>query len=263
MPFTLAHPAAILPLRRFEFLHVIPLTVGSLVPDVPYYLPERLGRAFNYTHTFYGSFMPDLPLGIALLLFTLVMREPLTALLSSTGRWLCLTSIERFVAKRWNWLIAVSSLLVGIWTHIVWDSFTHPGGWTAARVDALSAPVDVFGWNTETNHLLQYISSILGLVVLIWWYQRKLGGIPTGPPELPLRRWVRAMLWSVIGLTATAFGVLQLLRHTDTATSSYYHIGTVLLTRICAWFAVLYFMVGVLIVLCRSPGQRNRVISPG
>ena len=206
MPFTLAHPAAILPLRRFEFLHLIPLTIGSVTPDVPYYFPDRWGRSFNDTHTFYGSFVPCLPIGMALLLFTLVMREPLTALLSTQGRALCLTQIEQFAAKRWNWLIAVLSLLVGSWTHIMWDSFTHPAGWTTARVAALSAPVELFGWNTEINHLLQYVSSVFGLLVLAWWYRRQRAAVPQWLPEYPLTPWMRVLLWSLIALIATVLG---------------------------------------------------------
>ena len=31
------------------------------------------------------------------------------------------------------------------------------------------APVSLFGWDTATSHLLQYVSSVFGLVVLAWW----------------------------------------------------------------------------------------------
>ena len=64
MPFTFAHPAAILPLRRSRFLQTVPLIIGSLVPDVPYYFPGRLmTRIFLDTHTLHGSIFICLPLG--------------------------------------------------------------------------------------------------------------------------------------------------------------------------------------------------------
>ena len=44
MPFTLAHPAAVLPLRGMRFLRTAPLILGAITPDVPYYVPWNLGR---------------------------------------------------------------------------------------------------------------------------------------------------------------------------------------------------------------------------
>ena len=44
MPFTLAHPAAVLPLRGVRHLRMAPLVVGAMVPDLPYYLPSRVAR---------------------------------------------------------------------------------------------------------------------------------------------------------------------------------------------------------------------------
>jgi hypothetical protein len=39
MPFTLAHPAAILPLRGWRYLRTAPLILGAMAPDLPYFLP--------------------------------------------------------------------------------------------------------------------------------------------------------------------------------------------------------------------------------
>src|SRR5262245_10831141 len=126
MPFTFAHPAAVLPLRRFRFLQTVPLIIGSIVPVLPYFLPDRWGRtAFPDSHTLYGSFQICVPLGMALLILLLLLREPLTVLLGPRLRWLFLGSLERFSERPYCWPIALLSLLVGTWTHIIWDSFTH------------------------------------------------------------------------------------------------------------------------------------------
>ena len=51
MPFTLAHPAAILPLRS-RYLHTMPLILGAMTPDLPYYAPGNLARFVPETHEF-------------------------------------------------------------------------------------------------------------------------------------------------------------------------------------------------------------------
>ncbi len=52
MPFTLAHPAAVLPLRRLRLLRTVPLIIGAMTPDMPYFLPWRIAKHIpEYTHT--------------------------------------------------------------------------------------------------------------------------------------------------------------------------------------------------------------------
>lgn len=252
MPFTLAHPAAILPLRRLRFLQTVPLFIGSIAPDVPYFLPARFGRAFfPDTHTVYGSFAVCLPLGMALLLTILFLREPLTVMLGPRARWVCLQSLERFYARPLHWPIALLSILIGTWTHLIWDSFTHETGWTAARVAALSAPVTVFGWDTETSHLLQYLSSVFGLAVLGIWCKVLILRVPPAvseDPAQPRTRWLALSLIATVGL---AVGVSKALFAWGNA--SYYHLCYLLLTRSIATFAVLYLIAGILTVLSRRP----------
>ena len=86
MPFTLAHPAAVLPLRGVRHLRMAPLIVGALVPDLPYYLPGSIFRYFPVTHVFAHSFTVDLAIGYALLASLVVLQRPLTALLSARAR---------------------------------------------------------------------------------------------------------------------------------------------------------------------------------
>ena len=83
MPFTLAHPAAVLPLRGVRHLRMAPLIVGAMVPDLPYYLPGATARYGHVTHAFVHSFTVDLLLGYALLASLVVLQRPLTALLSA------------------------------------------------------------------------------------------------------------------------------------------------------------------------------------
>ena len=249
MPFTFAHPAAVLPLRRFRFLLTVPLVIGSLVPDVPYYFPHRLGRLLSETHTLSGSIVICLPLGVALLVVTLLLREPLTVLLSARTRSVCLDSIERLARRPLHWPLGLLSILIGTWTHIAWDSLTHSDGWTTERVSALSAPITLFGWHTEMNHLLQYLSSAFGLLVVVFWFHGLLARAPRpiGAELLPLP--VRRLVLLLVGVTALAIGGWAVWR--QWYFTSYYHLGYLLLTRTIAWFALLYLMTGLVVVFNR------------
>ena len=250
MPFTFAHPAAILPLRRSRFLQTVPLIIGSLVPDVPYYFPARImNRIYLDTHTLYGSFSICLPLGMALLILTLLLREPLTVLLGARVRWICLRSIQRFTERPLHWPIALLSILIGSWTHIAWDSFTHQSGWTATRVAALSAPISVFGWETETAHLLQYVSSVFGLVVLAIWFRRLVVRVPAAAIEDQSRQRASWLVLAMIALASMLIGVSR--AYLSWRAGSYYHLGFLLLTRTIGWFAVLYLAAGVVTLLSR------------
>src|SRR5215472_18003188 len=141
MPFTLAHPAAVLPLRGSRFLRTAPLVIGAVTPDVPYYLP--LGpsghplRVGLDTHSLVGACTVDVALGLLLLAIAVLLREPLTALLPARARWLCLQGLEPFRRRAGEWLLAPLAILLGVGSHLLWDSFTHFDGWAVRRIPAL------------------------------------------------------------------------------------------------------------------------------
>ena len=66
MPFTFSHPAIILPLNYLskKWFSITGLVIGSLSPDFEYFI--RMKIESNYSHTFWGIFYFDLPLGIML-----------------------------------------------------------------------------------------------------------------------------------------------------------------------------------------------------
>jgi hypothetical protein len=250
MPFTLAHPAAILPLRRFRFLQTVPLIIGSMVPDAPYFMPWWAGRNIPETHTLSTSFTVDLPMGMAILIATLLLKEPLTILLGARARYTCLRSIERFQERPLHWPIALFSILIGAWTHIAWDSVTHQTGWTAERVAALSAPVSIFGWDTETSHLLQYLSSVFGLVVLALWFWTLLKRVPDRVARDSSRPGAQWWLLGLLALGSMAIGGSRAWAAWH-AGNSYYHIGYLLLTRTIGCFVALYLAAGLIVLFSR------------
>jgi hypothetical protein len=253
MPFTLAHPAAIMPLRRFRYLPTLALIVGSMVPDVPYFLPSWAGGVLSAIdmHTLYGSIVMGIPVGLVLLAIVLLLQGPLTALLSDRARWVALREAAVF-AHPVNWLLAILALLIGSWTHILWDEFTHPGTWVTSHVAALDATVDVFGlYSGAVSHILQYVSSILGLLIIAYWYGRAVAQAPAEvkvAANRPRRR--RALL--LVTVAAIVIGTLHALRGVHPL-PLIYHLAYLLLTRTTAWFMLLYVIAGAIVLRTQRP----------
>jgi hypothetical protein len=247
VPFTLAHPAAVLPLRGLAYLRTAPLVVGSLVPDLHYFLPGPLSHAVPDTHAFRHSYTTTLALGCMVLAAVFLLRLPLTALLSARARWVCLAALEPFRQRPLEWLLAPLAILLGIWSHLLWDSFTHEDGWIVQRVAALSAPVIIGSYSGLLYHVLQYLSSVFGLVVLAVWYRRL--PVPArvpAEPETPRSAAGPVLMLAAAG--AILIGAVQATEHFGHAPLIYKTLN-ILLTRSLAWFAAFYLIAGSLVTL--------------
>ncbi|TLY69622.1 MAG: DUF4184 family protein [Gammaproteobacteria bacterium] len=247
MPFTLAHPAAILPLRGLRYLRTAPLIIGAMIPDLPYYVPARFGHFGPETHSLTGSFTTCLVFGYAALGCVFLLRRPLTALLSARARWLCLTALAPFRRRPLEWALAGVSIILGVWTHLLWDSFTHNDGWMVRRVAALSAPLS-FDWYSGTVcHVLQYLSSAFGLAAMALWYRRlpAPAAVPAGPGAL------RSSVGPVLMLVAAAAILIGGVQATQAFIHAplIYRTLDIFLTRSLAWFAVLYLVAGTVVTL--------------
>ncbi|HEY1492141.1 MAG TPA: DUF4184 family protein [Steroidobacteraceae bacterium] len=248
MPFTLAHPAAILPLRGAR-LRTAPLIIGAVTPDLRYFMPFNLGRFMPETHDFESSYTSCLMIGYLALALIFVLQRPLTALLSPRAHWLCLHALAPFRHGAKEWLLAGFAIVVGVWSHLVWDSFTHTDSWVVHRVAALSAPVMIAGRIVPVCTVLQYISSVLGLVALAVWYSRL-----RTPPVVPHdpagpRSAVRPLLLLIATAGVLIGGVqsAEYYRHTHLV----YRTLSILLTHSVAWFAALYLVAGIIVTLER------------
>jgi uncharacterized protein DUF4184 len=95
-------------------------------------------------------------------------------------------------------LIVILSLLVGIWTHLLWDSFTHTSGWVVQNLPILKTPVaSLAGQHIRICHLLWYGCSFGGLILLFLvydrWQQRTYGA-----PATDVRaNWLGAILLAI------------------------------------------------------------------
>lgn len=172
MPFTLAHPAASIPLcRPLGRFGVLPaLVIGAMIPDFAYFRPFLAvgGRS----HTLAGLFLFCLPLGVVVyLLFRFVLAPPMRALLPDGIR----TRI-RF-RDGTPWVGVVLSVLLGAVTHLVWDSFTHDGSPMVEAIPFLQRRMlTIDGYTLYLYRLLQHVSTLVGVsLILRWlvgWYRR-------------------------------------------------------------------------------------------
>lgn len=175
MPFTFCHPAIILPLAKISKSRISAtgLIIGSMAPDFEYFLKMRMEKVHG--HSFSGLFYFDLPLAILLAFaFHLFVRDALIMNLPE----LLKKRLVQYVGLDWiswakkRWYVLVYSALIGIFSHIFWDAFTHTNGYFVRHIPALQGSTEVFGVWIKIADLGQMLSSIFGgvfiLLVLVW-----------------------------------------------------------------------------------------------
>jgi len=208
MPWTLSHPAAVLPFRFFAKrpLRFAALVIGSTTPDVGYSL-NRFDLAI-FAHTMVGSFVACVPTGLILLIIFGLFRRPVTYTLPSPHRQalmpLCLPLPRKFT----DWAVLLLALWVGAWTHIFWDAFTHEGGWFVEHWPALQQSLgDWLFTNVHVYLLLQEISTVVGLtiIVLAYWLWLRQRPVTESSP-LESEAW-RYLFWSTVIIVSFAICV--------------------------------------------------------
>ena len=193
MPFTVSHVAAVLPLaigRPGRRLVPAALVIGSMVPDLPYFVPPHRGS--GWTHAAYGPVTVDPAAGLVLLaVWQLVLRWPLVDL---APRWVGqrLPPPVPLRGRRWGW--AALSVVIGAYTHVLLDTFTHPGRWGTTQLPeptVILGPLPVYKW-------LQYGGGVLGLAVLVAWSALWLARAEPRPTATRLTSGQRALAWVVV-----------------------------------------------------------------
>ncbi len=201
MPFTPAHVAAVLPLlgaRRPRWVVPSALVVGSMVPDVLYFVPISSDRSFS--HSFEGVVTIDLVLGLVFLgLWWLVASPALRDLVPDRVR--VRVPVTTPPAGR-TWLLSVPGVVVGALTHVAWDAFTHANGWAVTRLPALTADT-VAG--LPAYKLAQYASGVVGTTLVLAYGLRVLAGRAAAHPATRLATTPeRASAWLLLGAAPVA-----------------------------------------------------------
>jgi hypothetical protein len=190
VPFTLSHPAAVLPLAKRPLV-ASALVAGSVAPDVFWFVPAPEGLNLSQTHEFTAVLWLDPLIALALLaVFHVLLKRPLLALAPKplAGR------LPRHFSWRHPGWIALS-LVLGAATHVGWDAFTHESdGPVFLRIPIVTG-VDV-------GRLIQLVSTLAGAAVLAWWLWRWYRTAPVAPVPPGVRRRKTVVAALLIGALA-------------------------------------------------------------
>jgi hypothetical protein len=189
MPFTLSHPAAVLPiarrLARWRLLSAV--IIGSMVPDFGWVSPW--GPSRPETHSAKALLIFCLPAGLAAYwLFQWTIKTPLVELLPPGAYARCRDfALPARVGDLKQWALAAGGVLFGAITHLIWDAFTHEGARGMRMIPELSDPViKIGGHHLAGANLLENASSVIGLLVVIAFLVYALR--PSRPADANARR---------------------------------------------------------------------------
>ena len=208
MPFTIAHAAVAPPVWKLTRGRLVlsALAVGATAPDLEYLIHLRTHRTIG--HTLPGIFVLCVPLTLLVLaLWHKLIGPQLSRLLPERLAPLAAVASRpfRFFGAGRFTMICLSAAL-GAYSHILWDSFTHENSWFPRRFDVLREPAWDGGPLLVT--LLQYGSSVAGLLLLVRWswaLLRRPAAAPARrlPPLAARRRWGWSLLLAA-GVSAAA-----------------------------------------------------------
>lgn len=223
MPFTLSHPAAVLPLLRSPFCPAA-LVCGSLAPDAPYFLggagiPVSAQSWYEpflnatHSHTLPGLSVA-LPFTLALLALYGLVRRPVTELLP----WRPTAASDRTggFPRRAGWVLL--SALIGVLTHLAWDSFTHFDGYVVTHVSALRSRV---AGDLTVARAIQHVSTVSGLAAIAvhLWRRPRRAAPPSGLRPVTRRIVVTALTMATLTGAAANLRTLETYRGGPGATT--------------------------------------------
>lgn len=160
-----------------------------------------------------GAFYICLPSALAVLwLFQRVLKLPLISLAPNSLQPRLVRFAEPFrfgPAKRFGWILV--SLLLGIFSHLLWDSFTHGSGYMAQHLPLLrTVPLAEYGIYRPLYNLLQHLSSLLGVGILVtacYRWSEKAQAQPI-PERLKLSPRIKSISLAAIGTGAAILGII-------------------------------------------------------
>lgn len=175
MPFTLAHPAVVIPLKKHlqKWGVLSALIIGSMMPDFSYFLPFGVSR--YETHSLLALFWFCLPVGLAFYYIYHTLFAPVLLSISPQGLKQRIDSDIALGKLPTSSLMAIIfSLLLGAFTHIIWDLFTHPPHQFPLPLSAWMniILIQFDGYTLQVFRALQHISTFAGLGFIFYWMRQ-------------------------------------------------------------------------------------------
>jgi hypothetical protein len=215
MPFTLCHPAIVLPLYRYRRIMSLPgLVIGSMAPDFVYFF--SLGISGSFTHTPLGVPLYCLPAGLLVyFVYQLLAREPVLAWLPRAISTRMGGPVHWPLRDARSVTIVAGSLTIGAASHIAWDSFTHANTVIVNSYQIFRTLVPLGGYQIPLFKILQQLSNLVGIIViagfLTLWFKRT---VPSGTSTGSLSTRQRLLAFAAVAMAAMAGGAAGLsIRH--------------------------------------------------
>lgn len=264
MPFTPSHALVALPFVRTPLVPAA-IAIGAMAPDLPLFV-RGAGIGYGFTHTYANVVWTGLLAFLLFVIWRVVLRPAVPELAplalsrrlpagwSSSG----LVALRRALGageSRWYPVLLAVSLLLGVASHILWDSFTHEGRWGVAVLPFLDqrwGPFTGFKW-------MQYGSGVIGLLIIVVWAALRLrSATPQAVVQRMLPTGVRIAWWislPVILLTAWIVGLIAY--GPLTAEFTVQHLAYRMLPPACAIWGALTLVLCLLLPVFRRFHQRG------
>ncbi|RYY15268.1 MAG: DUF4184 family protein [Chitinophagaceae bacterium] len=170
MPFTLSHPALVLPLNLLpkKWFSITGLVIGSLAPDLQAFFTTEADKA--HTHTWWGILWFCIPVSLVLaFLYHLSVREMLITHLPRFFqlKYIRYKDFDWVAAFKKNWHVVIISIAIGAASHLFWDSFSHFDGFFIKGRSSLQGNAQIGGKSVEIPFLIQYLNSGIGLLIVL------------------------------------------------------------------------------------------------
>ncbi|MFC0180231.1 DUF4184 family protein [Thorsellia kenyensis] len=168
MPFTFSHPAAVIPIAKMTNyrLPIIALSLGSCSPDFGYYTNEWIYAARS--HDFLYSLLYMLPACLLLIAIISLFKKEIIILSPKYVKVMAEQHIPTFsVPKLQTVFLTILAIIIGIYSHIIWDSFTHNPDKFKPWWPYIGQEVHILSIDIKIYKLLQHFSTILGMAVIL------------------------------------------------------------------------------------------------
>ncbi len=170
MPFTLSHPAIILPFHKKlgKYFNMTGLIIGSLSPDFGMFIGNRA-----MSHNFIGGLLFNITASMFLAygFHCLIKRPTISHLPHPIDKWMYNIYLSKRVLEDtlFHNIVLIYSIVIGVATHIYIDSFTHSTNMTNNILPILESDIIIIGIGIPIYFLLQLLTSLIGLIVIPYY----------------------------------------------------------------------------------------------
>lgn len=183
------------------------MILGSMSPDFEYFLALEPRQTIG--HTFKGLLVEAIPLSIIIIVLVHLCIRSFASHLPSIAN-LDTRAYERIklmdLLSYKSWIVFLLSVVVGFYSHLFVDAFTHASGYFVQRYPTLQ---NEYGVTIPLFQLLQYLLSLIGMMVELILLVEMLFRTPTTAGVMNVKRvsWLgKITYWSIVLIVA--FGIV-------------------------------------------------------